>query len=269
MAEEETSELGSSEEVLELGSLGGLKVYRAGDIELPERALIYGSPGAGKTPFIASAHRVAAFHPLLLIDCDQGPKSIRRSFPGVRVVSPTTLLGLERILDSLLGGKHRDYKSVCVDGMSTVQQMGYAWVLGENGKYQSFTNFEGPSWKNHGYQISAMQMTIMMRKLKALPTHVFVTAWDKDVSNPDDPLPKLEPSFTPAVSDAIDGAFDSVLYLGEQSENGTPVTYLRTRSSVNVFARDRDGRLPETIRNPTMQILAKHWGLDHSVVESG
>lgn len=267
----------TKEEILTPTSLGGLKVYSAGDIQPPERALIYGGPSCGKTPFVATGHLVQAFHPMLFICCDDGAKSVKMVHPGIRVVSPLTLVQLESVIDALLMGKYKAYGSICLDGASTVQYRGYEHLFGKNSKYESFTNFESPSWANHGYSASAQQMSIMVEKLKRLPVHLFVTAWAKNVAkatreNPNPP-DSWEPAFTPAVSDAINGRFDSILYLGMEKQNGTDVKYIRAKGTTRVMARDRGARLPSIVQSdvkggdPTMQMLAKHWGLDHSLVE--
>lgn len=270
-----------SEEVLTLDSLGGLKVHSAGDIVPPERALVYGGPSCGKTPFVATGHLVRAFHPMLFICCDDGAKSVKTVHPGIKVVSPLTLVQLEKVIDALLAGKHATFKSICLDGASTVQYRGYEHLFGKNGRYGSFVDFDSPNWANHGYQASAQQMAIMVEKMKRLPCHVFFTAWAKNVAkvtreNPNPP-DSWEPSFTPSASDAIVGRFDSILYLGKMDQNGTQVKYVRAKSNtkggVHIMARDRGARLPEVIQSPnkaedpTMQLLAKHWGLDHSLVE--
>lgn len=263
---------GKAEEILTPETLGGLRVYRAADLEKPERALIYGQPAAGKTPIVASADLVKVFHPMLVIDCDDGPKSLRRRYPNIRVISPRTLKQLESIIDSLIQRKGAGFRSICLDGVSTVQYRGYEHLYGRNGKYPSFTEFESPSWQNHGYEASAQQMAIMVEKLKSLEDiHLFFTAWAKDAAkvtrqNPNPPS-LWEPAFTGAVGRAINGRFDSILYLGSENQNGKVVKYIRSQESGQVMARDRDERLPAIIKEPSMQLLAKHWGLDSSLVE--
>lgn len=260
-----------TEEILTPTSLGGLPVYKASDIVRPVRAMLYARPGAGKTPLVASADNVAAFSPLLVIDCDDGPKSLRSAFPSVHVVSPRTLEQLQRVCDAL-PTKAKCFKSICVDGVTTVQYRGYEHLHGNRGVYNSFTNFESPGWQNHGYQASASQMAILADTFMALKDHhIFFTAWAKNVATPTkanpDPPAQWEPAFTPAASSAILGRFDSILYLGRQEQNGNSVPYIRSRGNARIMARDRDDLLPETIVNPTMQLLAKHWGLDHSIVK--
>lgn len=259
-------------EILTPDSLGGLKVYQAGDIEGPERMLLYSNPGLGKTPIVATADQVNEFHPLLVIDCDEGPKSLRRRYPKVRVISPRSLEQLQRVVDSLVARKGRPFRSICVDGSSTLQYRGYEHVLGKNKQYRSFTQYDAPSWKNGAWQATAQQMTILVETLKSLTeVHLFFTAWAKDVSKPTtqvpEPLPCWEPLFTPAAAAAINGRFDSILFLNREDQNGNTVKYIRSRGNNKVMARDRDDRLPETISEPSMQLLAKHWGLDHTLVE--
>lgn len=258
----------NGEEILTPETLGGLRVYQASEIESPEYVLLYSTPGTGKSPIIATGDQVVAFHPLLVIDCDDGAKSLRSRYPKVRAVRPRSLVQLQRILDALVAKKGRPFKAICVDGATTLQFRGYEHVLTKEKKYRSFTEFESPSWKNGGWQSTAQQMTILVETLKSLPdVHIFMTAWAKDVSGETETLPSWEPLFTPAASSAICGRFDSILFLNKEDQNGKPIKYIRSGGSTRVMARDRDDRLPHVIYAPSMQLLAKHWGLDHSLVE--
>jgi hypothetical protein len=274
-------DVASSEPVLRPESLGGLRVYSAAEIEKPELCVVYSEPGVGKTPLVASGNRIAAFHPMLVIDCDDGPKSLRRRYPEVKVVSPRTLAELQGVWDDMLRGKAKKYRSIMLDGGSAIQYRGYEHLLGDSpmpGKprrYQSMVKFDSPSWQNHGYQNSAVQMTVMVEIIKELQLryeqHFFFTAWAKNVAkatkeNPSPP-DKWEPAFTPAVGDAIDGRFDSILYFYKERQNQSFVKKLRSAGDANVMCRDRDDRLPEVMVNPTMQLIAKAWGLDSSIVD--
>lgn len=254
----------TTEEVLKPEMLGGLRVYSAGDLQRPERALIYGTPSSGKTPLLGSAVGVEPFDPMLIIDCDDGPKSLRHRYPQAKLVSPRTLKQLQSVVDALRTGKWQNYKSIAVDGVSTVQFRGFEHLYGQDGRYRSFTEFESPKFSNGGWQASANQMAIMVEAFKSIPVHLFFTAWAKDVSKPTranpDPVPMWEPAFSPAVSDRIAGAFDSILFMHSKEVKGENVRILQSKAT-RAMARDRDERLPASIENPTMEILAKHWGL--------
>lgn len=229
------------------------------------------------TPFLASGNRVAAFHPVLVIDCDGGPKSLRRRYPEVKVVSPISVNQLQGIWDDMLRGKARQYRTIMVDGTSNVQYRSYEHLLGteptpgKDPKYHSMVKFKEPNWENHGYQNSATQMAIMCEIIKELQRkfeqHFFITAWRKNVAENAKAPDSWEPAFTPAAAAAIDGRFDSILYFYKERQNQKFVKKLRSAGDPYVMCRDRDDRLPDVLVDPTMQLLAKHWGLDHSLVE--
>lgn len=255
------------EEVLTPDSLGGLKIYRAESITQFERALVYGPPSIGKTPLIASADNVDGMSPMLIINVDKGAKSLRSLYPHARVVDIRNFSQLQKVFDQLHKTKGAGFKSVCVDGVTTAQVRGieHLYYSAEGGRNTSFTDFKTAQMQNGGWSTSATQMGILFDAFTDLPMHVFMTAWSRNVAKPktnkmdEVVVPSWVPDFTPAALNKACGAFDSILYMYYHEAKGCRV--LQSKGTPRVMARDRGDRLPDTLEDPTMREIAKHWGL--------
>lgn len=268
-----------SEEVLTPASLGGLSVVAAGDLDGPERALIYGAPGSGKSPFLGSANRVVAFSPCLLINSDRldGPKSLKWAFPEVRVVTVATFQDLYDVLEALWNKEGAGYRSFIIDGGTTAQLRGIEHLYkGLNGKpIREFVDPHVPSRQNHGWDKSKGQMTALFDVLCDFPQHIFMTAWARNVapaltgkgSMSEERGELWQPDFTPAVYNAGCGRFSSILFFKKGRVSGQRL--LKSRDTADSIGRDRGNRLPPVLKNPIMADLAKHWGLDCSPVNGG
>lgn len=266
----------AQEEILTPSSLGGLRLYQAADIELPERVMIYGEATVGKTPLVASANLVSAFSPILIINVDRGAKSLKNLHPGVTIVNVRTFQALYNVFKELHQRKGAGFKSVCVDGATTAQFKGFEHLLNEGKINTDFIDFKSPSGVQD-WTSSIQQMTILFNAFNELPIHVFFTAWARNIAKPkkmmEVPPPVWVPDFTPGVLNIAAGAFDTILYMNLQTQTAgsskKTVRVLQSKGTDSVMARDRGDRLPGSIVDPTMEVLAKHWGLDHTLVGQG
>lgn len=271
--------MGTTEEILSPGNLGGLKVVTAGDLDGPERVLLYSLPGEGKTPLLGSANRVAAFSPCLFINIDRedGPKSIKWLYPEINIIQITTVMDLYKVLEALWNRKGRPYKSFIVDGGTTAQLRGIEHLYRReneknHGSIRYFVDPTVPGRSNGGWDKSKSQMTALFDVFCDFDQHVFVTAWARNTA-PDpvkmnEPRGELwQPDFTPAVYNAACGRFSSLLFLKRGKTSGQRI--LKARNTDTSVGRDRGNRLPPTITNPIMADLAKAWNLDDSPVLGG
>jgi hypothetical protein len=262
-------------EVLTPANLQGL-ITKAGDTEGPERVLLYSDPGAGKTPLLASANRVAAFSPLLLINLDgsDATKSIKTSFPEVDVINIKNFKTLYEVFSMIRNSNGAGFKSVCVDGGTSVQVRGieHLYYKDRGGRNNNFLDFESASMQNGGWDANKDQMRIFFDAFTGLPVHLFVTAWRRNIARMPKKIgeyvpPYWVPDFTPKVLNAACGRFSSVLYLYKHETTGKRV--LQSRTGNTVMARDRGDRLPKILEDPTMEKMAKYWDLDCSPVFGG
>jgi hypothetical protein len=258
-------------ELLRPGSLGGLKIVKAGDYHGPERALIYGANSVGKTPLLASANKVECFAPTLIINIDSGAKSLANLYPDTDVISPRNFEEFDKLFQSLyelFDRKRCPYKSICVDGTTTAQLKGIDYLYRKENANMSFAEFTTAELANGGWVKSTRQMEKMFGLFRDLPVHLFMTAWAEDIAPAPEKIgqkvtPYYVPDFTKKLRSIACGSFDSILYmyLAVHPNTGVATRTLRTRAHKSAMARDRGDRLPETIDNPTMELLAKHWGL--------
>jgi hypothetical protein len=269
-------------EIITPDSLGGIRVRRAGEITSPERVIVFGKPGAGKTPFLAACNRVAAFAPALFINLDtkDSPKSARTLYPELQYVDIKDMDALEKVYLGLwdLTPKCAPYRTIIVDGVTTAQLKGIEGIL--KGKSEgvdlSFINLRLPTMGNGGWNASKVQMAkftdLFIKLADHGQAHLFFTAWESDDSKPPDKFgevvpPYWVPSFTPSARDVVCGKLSSIIHLTRDEVTGR--IKLECRNAKRSMVRDRDERLDEVIYEPTMAKLAKQWGLDDSPVNGG
>lgn len=270
--------MGTNDEILTPTSLGNLKVTKAGDLEGPERVLLFGNPGSGKTPFLGSANRVAAFSPCLFVNVDRedGCKSLKWTYPEVDIVHTPVFMDLYEVLEALWKKKMAGYRSLIIDGGTTAQLRGIEHIYRDDKQLiRKFTDPTVPSRQNNGWDKSKGQMSAFFDVLCDFPIHVFMTAWSRNVA----PEPTgrgsmgqergelWQPDFTPAVFNAACGRFSSLLFMRKGRVSGQRL--LKSRDTPTNIGRDRGNRLPPVLTNPIMEDLAKYWGLDCSPVNGG
>lgn len=268
-AQTQTSQApGNGREVVRPGSIGGLKKYKASEMDYWVNAMIYGEPNVGKTDLLGSANEVECFAPILVINIEDGAKTLKGRWPNVDVVTPSTFMDVQRIYDDLVKGKGCGYKSVGLDNCTIGQKRGIEYIYDQETISTDFTEFEAATWANGGWNRSSEQMRRMFDYFKRLPMHKFFIAWSKDFARATkankEPNPKIMPLFSNALANEVPGYFDSVLYMKwAQAERGAEVRVLQAKGTSSIMAKDRDGgkKLPDVMREPTMAKMAQAWGL--------
>src|SRR5690606_7843848 len=99
-------------------------------------------------------------------------------------------------------------------------------------------------------------MRKLLRHFRDLPLHVIMTALSQEVKDETDGSITVKPALPGKLADEVSAMLDIVLYLAsvETRENGktTMIRRALTASTRKFVAKDRSGRLPQTIDNPTV-----------------
>lgn len=259
------SRVGDGSGVLRPGSIGGLKTYAPDDIETRINLLLYGEPGIGKTQLAGSACLVDMLCPVLVVNVEDGAKTLKGAYagnPNITLVSPKTFGQIQRLFDDLYRNKGAGFKTVVFDNATEGQKVGIEYIFDGDTQSTDFSEFESATWKNQGWNRSSEQMRKMIRYFRMLPMNTIFIAWAKDYSKPDDKIDKWGPAFSNALAREVPGMFDSVFYYKWGRVENKLTRLLQTKGTDSVVAKDRDGghTMPDVVKNPTMEILCKHWG---------
>lgn len=254
----------SAPEVLRPGSIGGLRTYKPSELQDKINMLLYGEPGIGKTWLIGSACEVPLLGKVLVLNLEDGAKTLKGSWgdhPNLEVVTPRTFGQVQKVFDELHSRKGAGFGTVVVDNATEGQKMGIEYFL--DNRNGDFSDFDDPSWANQGWNRSGSQIRKMIRYFKGLPMHTIFVSWRKDFSKVEENKERWGPAFSKTLAGEVPGMFDSVFYYKWKTIGNAQHRVLQTKGTEFVVAKDRDGghKMPETIVDPTMAMLCKHWGL--------
>lgn len=240
------------------GHIGKLKTRKAADRSPYPCILLYGDGGTGKTTLAASACEVPDLAPVLHLNVENGAQSLEEkwgSHPDLDVIDIDNIIELQNVYRDLYNGKGLGYKTVVVDNATESQSQGIEYILSGIKQSGDFVEFEGATFANGAWNRSSEQMRKMIRYYRNLPMTVIFTAWRKDYSKPDEKVPKWGPSFTRTFGGEAPGMVNDVWHYYLKGED----RILQTNATDRAIAKDRTNKLPQIIKNPTMQIINDYW----------
>jgi hypothetical protein len=258
----------SKGEVLRPGSIGGLKTYSPSALKLAypyTNVLIYGEGGIGKTHLAASASKVPALSPVLVLNVEEGAKTIAGAYEDnvdIDVVTPRTFGKIQSIFDDLFAQRGSVYKTVVFDNATEGQKVGIEYIFDGDKQSTDFTEFMDASWSGGSWNRSSEQMRKLIRYFRVLPMHKIFLAWRKDYAK-DEKKERWGPAFSKSLAGEIPGMFDDVFYYYWANVNNEQTRVLLTQGSANAVAKSRANGvpLPKTIQAPTMAKLCELWGI--------
>jgi len=208
------------------------------------RFMVYGESGSGKTVFAATWIKP------IFLDLDDGMASI--THPVARI----SIQSWQQLQEAYLYLAYSDhgYKTVVVDSLNEGQ-----WQSMQN----VITNFPAirrsyenlPSMSDYGKSLDDFDKFV--RYMRALPMNVVFIA---QLAQREDPDEMYQPQFTgKATARNISRMMDVIgyLYKGESPEPVKP--RFITFDDSQHLAKDRSGKLPSPIENPTYTKLASYW----------
>jgi phage nucleotide-binding protein len=237
-----------------------LEAVTTGAERPPERLLIYGSGGIGKTTFLAELGGSTIF-----IDTQDGSKRLK----GVaRFPQPKTWQDTLDALDVLANDQH-PYKRVVIDLVDDIEQDIWRHICRRDGK----DNIEGYGYGG-GYKVALGEWRIMLAKLErlrhekgmevAFAAHVFIEKFN----NPEGPdYDRYQLQLNKHAAGLLRGWCDNVLFAREHVRTETDRKTKRTRGVSNnirvvhtvgtaaYYAKNRDN-LPDTLPLDAGEYLA-------------
>ena len=193
------------------------------------KCLVYGPPGAGKTPIINTAPRP------VMIACETGLLSMKGStVPCAMATTPETIADFFQWL--LTSHEAKNYDTICLDSGSQMCQILLNREL--SGKSKSGNKVDGKA----AYGAMANKAMEYFNQLYFMAEkHVYI------ICKCDETEPVKKPYFPGQMLNAeVPYLYDEVLYLSLVNIQGVgEVQAMRTKTSYDVLARDRSGNLAE------------------------
>lgn len=235
--------------------------------------LVYALTGAGKTEFCGTLEDCEATRPTLIVNVGGGPNTLAGR--DIHIVSPKSLEDLQTVY-SFLRNKNKRFKSVCLDGITGVQQelsMPEIQGVKPKGEADTYGDLEDASPPDRRHWLySSEHMKRILRAFRDLAElenierrlHVVITALEKK----DDDRNAICPELPGKLGISCGAHCDVLARLSVQvrEKQGKPVEYrkLWTVLSVNeegytVVAKNRTGFLGRYMVNPTMSKIYTKW----------
>jgi hypothetical protein len=237
--------------------LGGLEV-----IPVQKRAqfinvLIYGDSGVGKTTLAGSAQACEQLSPALMIDFEGGTESLVRTYPDVSQVRVTTWLEMQAVYDELLRGKS-GFKTVILDSLTEIQKFNMYNIMEQVVADHDDRDIDVPSIREWGRNLE--QMRKFVRAFRDLPMNSIFTALKREDKNDKTGMVTTLPMLSGKLAGEVAAFLDIVGYYYVKKvtvENQDPVDkrMLLTQKTETIIAKDRTGRLPQVMMEPTMSDL--------------
>lgn len=237
--------------------LAGLEIFPVERRAPYLNILIYGDSGVGKTTLAGSSDAVPAMRPVLIVDIEGGTESLRRPFPDVDVVRVKNWTEMNDLYNELYDGKS-GYQTVVLDSLTEIQKFSMYKIMERLMELEPSRDPDVPSMREWGKNLE--QTRKFVRGFRDLPMHTIFTALSKGDKNPRTGITTLKPSLNGKAADEVAAFLDVVAYYYVKEVAGDDgeveqARLLLTQKTEEQVAKDRSGKLPMVIQNPTMAML--------------
>jgi len=249
------------DQTLTTRNLGGLRIRQASEANPHFNVLLYGSYGAGKTLLAGTATEVEEMRKVLFLDIEGGTFTLKHSHPDVDVLRITSWNQMADIYKELKAGLAKEYRTLVVDSLTEAQYFNMTEIMRQLVENKPERNEDVPDLREWG--INQTQIKRFIRSYRDLPVTVIMTALMQEKKNPATSSIKKGPDLPGKLAYQVPALFDEVFYLyvktltfqqlGEEGEGKREARLLLTGDTENAAGKDRSGKLPKIMVEPTMQ----------------
>lgn len=237
-------------------TLAGLEVKKVEERSTYFNILFYGESGVGKTTLAGSASMVPEMSPVLVVDIEGGTESLKHAYPDVDVVRVTNWKDMQKVYDVLHSGEH-EYKTVILDSLTEIQKFNMYNIMASVIQQRPNQDEDVPSMREWG--INLEQMRRFVRAFRDLNIHTIFTALSRSDKDAKTGITSIQPSLSGKLAGEVAAFLDIVCYAYvKQIGDGEDIAFKRlllTSKTESHVAKDRSGRLPTVIEDPTMAKL--------------
>lgn len=237
---------------MSLAAIAGLPIVKVSGQPPHFNMLVYGESGVGKTTLSGSCDDVPEMRRVLVIDIEGGLLSLKDRNPDVDSVRVKSWADMQLVYDELYSGKH-EYNTIVVDSLTEVQKMSMDQVMRKLVDEHEERDPDVPGIRE--WNINIEQTRKFVRAFRDLPVSTIFTALVKQDRNPRTGAVKKKPSLSGKVADEVAGFLDIVVYLYVKEYEGENRRMLLCQATEDTVAKDRTGKLPSVIIDPTMTTI--------------
>lgn len=227
------------------------------------KILIYGEPGTGKTVLSGGADDVPEMRPVLVVDMEGGLASIRDAHPEIHVIRVKNWDEMYALYEALYDTDH-GYRTIIIDSLSEVQKFNMLHIMKDASANNPKQNEDVPSMREWGINLN--QMRKFVRGFRDLDCNVIFTAHEMLVVDEMTGKSSVKPSFSGKLANELAGFLDEVFYLYVKKESDGLKRIILTGKTDREVAKDRSGKLPLTIKEPTMRKIFDLINTNNSVI---
>lgn len=193
------------------------------------KCIVYGAPGTGKTPLVATAPR-----PVMCV-CEPGMLSMR-NVKNVPAWEANTIAKIDEFFEWIKSAEAKSFDTICIDSISEMAELSLTKEAGSvKDKRQAYGAMKEYIYtKLTQLYYTKEKNTYLIAKMHQIEEEGVLT---KRPYFPGKELNNLVPHM-----------YDEVLNIGLNMIGGINHLSIRTKSSFGVFARDRSGKLDELER---------------------
>jgi hypothetical protein len=232
-------------------TVGGIRLERVHEIEPNFNMLLYGRSGVGKTWLAGSAFDVPEMKRVLYIDVEGGTLTLRKDFPQIDVARVKTWKDVQAIYDELYAGGH-GFSTVILDSLTEIQKFNMDQIMVQLLEKADERDMDVPSLREWGKNLE--QIRRFVRAFRDLPINVIFTALEREDKDRKGRPIKL-PSLSGKMAGEVAAFLDIVLYYNMKEIDGEQRRLLQSAATESTIAKDRSGKLPPVVVDPTMEML--------------
>lgn len=237
-------------------SLAGLQIQPVQERSLYLNMLFYGESGVGKTTLCGSADEVPAMRPVLFVDIEGGTASLRHSYPDVQTVRVQTWREMQDVYDALYAGEG-GFQTVVLDSLTEIQKFNMYSIMTDLTQKRPDLDPDVPGMREWGKNLEQMRKYI--RAFRDLDMHTIFTALNMVDRDQKTGQTTMQPMLSGKLAKEAAAFLDVVgYYYVKQMGSGEEAEFKRfllTQKTDSQVAKDRSGKLPMIVEDPTMKTI--------------